>query len=100
MAENITAMEKASSWQTNKARKVDSRVEYGRLFRNHLYGGMDEPDLKIIDVFICKLRKKLTATNGGDKYIRTVWGQGYVLRDPVEQARTTSAEAAALTVAS
>jgi len=27
------------------------------MFLNHLYGGMDEPELKIIDVFICKLRK-------------------------------------------
>ena len=25
-------------------------------FLNHLYGGIDEPELKIIDVFICKLR--------------------------------------------
>ena len=29
------------------------------MFLNHLYGGMDEPELKIIDVFICKLRKKI-----------------------------------------
>ena len=49
---------------------------------NHLYGGMDEPELKIIDVFICKLRKKLSAATGGDNYIETVWGRGYVLRDP------------------
>ncbi len=46
---------------------------------------MDEPDLKIIDVFICKLRKKLTAATGDDKYIRTVRGRGYVLHDPVER---------------
>ena len=52
------------------------------MFLNHLYGGMDEPELKIIDVFICKLRKKLAATTGGDNYIETVWGRGYVLRDP------------------
>ncbi len=54
------------------------------MFLNHLYGGMDEPELKIIDVFICKLRKKLAAATGGDNYIETVWGRGYVLRDPVE----------------
>ncbi len=52
------------------------------MFLNHLYGGMDEPELKIIDVFVCKLRKKLTAATGGDNYIETVWGRGYVLRDP------------------
>jgi len=51
-------------------------------FLNHLYGGIDEPELKIIDVFICKLRKKLSTTTGGDNYIETVWGRGYVLRDP------------------
>ncbi len=52
------------------------------MFLNHLYGGMDEPELKIIDVFICKLRKKLTNATGGENYIETVWGRGYVLRDP------------------
>ena len=52
------------------------------MFLNHLYGGMDEPELKIIDVFICKLRKKLSEATGGDNYIETVWGRGYVLRDP------------------
>jgi two-component system cell cycle response regulator CtrA len=55
------------------------------MFLNHLYGGMDEPELKIIDVFICKLRKKLTEATGGENYIETVWGRGYVLRDPVAQ---------------
>ncbi len=54
------------------------------MFLNHLYGGMDEPELKIIDVFICKLRKKLAEATGGENYIDTVWGRGYVLRDPVE----------------
>ncbi len=52
------------------------------VFLNHLYGGMDEPELKIIDVFICKLRKKLSAATGDENYIETIWGRGYVLRDP------------------
>jgi len=56
------------------------------MFLNHLYGGMDEPELKIIDVFICKLRKKLASATGGQNYIETVWGRGYVLRDPEEMA--------------
>jgi two-component system cell cycle response regulator CtrA len=51
-------------------------------FLNHLYGGIDEPELKIIDVFICKLRKKLTQASQGENYIETVWGRGYVLREP------------------
>jgi two-component system cell cycle response regulator CtrA len=50
-------------------------------FLNHLYGGMDEPDMKIIDVFICKLRKKL-AQSGADHLIETVWGRGYMIREP------------------
>ena len=54
------------------------------MFLNHLYGGMDEPELKIIDVFICKLRKKLQAATGGQHCIETVWGRGYVLRDPAD----------------
>ena len=54
------------------------------MFLNHLYGGMDEPELKIIDVFVCKLRKKIATATGGEHYIETVWGRGYVLRDPVE----------------
>ena len=56
------------------------------MFLKHLYGGMDEPELKIIDVFICKLRKKLGEATDGDNYIETVWGRGYVLRDPVPMA--------------
>jgi two-component system cell cycle response regulator CtrA len=44
-----------------------------------LYGGIDEPEIKIIDVFICKLRKKLARASGGKRYIETVSGCGYVL---------------------
>jgi len=50
------------------------------MFLNHLYGGIDEPDLKIIDVFICKLRKKLMDTTGVN-FIETVWGRGYILKE-------------------
>ena len=55
------------------------------MFLNQLYGGMDEPEVKIIDVFICKLRKKLANASGGRNYIETVWGRGYVLREPSGQ---------------
>jgi two-component system cell cycle response regulator CtrA len=61
------------------------------MFLNHLYGGMDEPELKIIDVFICKLRKKLAVAADGNHYIETVWGRGYVLRDPHEQTSIVAA---------
>jgi two-component system cell cycle response regulator CtrA len=54
------------------------------VFLNQLYGGMDEPEVKIIDVFICKLRKKLSHASYGKNYIETVWGRGYVLREPTE----------------
>jgi two-component system cell cycle response regulator CtrA len=65
-------------------------------FLNYLYGGMDEPDAKIIDVFICKLRKKL-ANAGGDNLISTVWGRGYVIREPeADTAATPAADGAAL----
>jgi two-component system cell cycle response regulator CtrA len=60
------------------------------MFLNHLYGGMDEPELKIIDVFVCKLRKKLTVATGGENYIETVWGRGYVLRDPASEPATAA----------
>ncbi len=53
-------------------------------FLNHLYGGMDEPEMKIIDVFVCKLRKKL-AMAGADNLIGTVWGRGYMIRDTAER---------------
>ncbi|MBV8070773.1 MAG: response regulator transcription factor [Acidobacteriaceae bacterium] len=52
-------------------------------FLNHLYGGMDEPEIKIIDVFVCKLRKKLAQAGAGN-LIGTVWGRGYMIRDPGE----------------
>ncbi len=62
------------------------------MFLNHLYGGIDEPEMKIIDVFMCKLRKKLASASGGKNYIETVWGRGYVLRRSTdEEAVTTSA---------
>ena len=65
----------------------------------YLYSGMDEPPEKIIDVFVCKLRKKLTQSAGGENYIETVWGRGYVLRDPpsAEGAKAPQAAAAAKT---
>jgi two-component system, cell cycle response regulator CtrA len=54
---------------------------------NHLYGGMDRvPEFKIINVLVCKLRRKLRAATGGPHYIETVWGRGYMLRDPAEQS--------------
>ncbi len=65
-------------------------------FLNHLYGGMDEPEMKIIDVFICKLRKKL-ATAGADNLIGTVWGRGYMIRDAnVEDTSFAAVDAALL----
>jgi two-component system, cell cycle response regulator CtrA len=58
------------------------------MFLNHLYGGIDEPEIKIIDVFICKLRKKLASVSDGKDHIETIWGRGYVLRESSEdQAR-------------
>ncbi len=48
------------------------------MIMSHLYGGMDEPEIKIIDVFVCKLRRKLSAA-GGENYIETVWGRGYLM---------------------
>jgi two-component system cell cycle response regulator CtrA len=51
------------------------------MFLNHLYSSMDEPEIKIIDVFVCKLRKKLAKASGGMNYIETVWGRGYMLKD-------------------
>lgn len=70
-------------------------------FLNHLYGGLDEPEMKIIDVFICKLRKKL-AQAGVDSLIGTVWGRGYMIREFVSHVTTappTSKSDLALTAA-
>ena len=60
------------------------------MFLDHLYGGMDEPELKIIDVFICKLRKKIAQATDNQNYIQTVWGRGYVLKDPEPQQQTAA----------
>lgn len=62
------------------------------MFLNHLYGGMDEPELKIIDVFVCKLRRKLAAATGNKNYIETVWGRGYVLRDLITDSVPVTSE--------
>jgi two-component system cell cycle response regulator CtrA len=59
-------------------------------FLNHLYGGLDEPEAQIIDLFICRLRKKLSRA-GADPLIGTVWGRGYMIRDdPNERSRRVS----------
>jgi two-component system cell cycle response regulator CtrA len=60
------------------------------MFLNNLYGGMDEPVIKIIDVFMCKLRKKLANASNGKEYIETVWGRGYVMRELSEGEALTS----------
>lgn len=64
------------------------------VFLNHLYGGMEEPDFKIIDVFVCKLRKKLAQALDNQNYIQTIWGRGYMLQEPAKQATSTAASAA------
>jgi two-component system cell cycle response regulator CtrA len=61
------------------------------MFLNHLYGGMDEPQMKIIDVFICKLRKKLASASNGKDCIETIWGRGYILREPSQHKVMISA---------
>jgi two-component system, cell cycle response regulator CtrA len=58
------------------------------MFLNHLYGDLDEPDAKIIDVFICKLRKKLASASGGNEFIETLWSRGYTLSESTLVART------------
>jgi two-component system cell cycle response regulator CtrA len=58
------------------------------MFLNHLYGDTDEPDAKIIDVFICKLRKKLASASGGNEFIETLWSRGYTLSESTMVART------------
>lgn len=59
-------------------------------FLNHLYGGIEEPEAKIVDVFVCKLRKKLSDAMNGQNMIETVWGRGYVLREPQPATQITA----------
>jgi two-component system cell cycle response regulator CtrA len=61
------------------------------MFLSQLYGGMDEPEIKIIDVFMCKIRRKLATASNGKDYIETVWGRGYLLREPEEVSAKMSA---------
>ena len=64
-------------------------------FLSHLYGGLDEPEMKIVDVFVCKLRKKLERA-GADGVIGTVWGRGYMIKaaegDAIEPPRLGNAK--------
>src|SRR5271165_1061980 len=69
------------------------------MFLNHLYGGISEPELKIIDVFVCKLRKKLAQATGGNHYIETVWGRGHMLRDPEPSTEVRTGDSATATTA-
>jgi two-component system cell cycle response regulator CtrA len=74
--------------------KVDKAVTK-EMFLERLYGGGDEPELKIVDVYMCKIRKKLRNASGGKQYIDTIWGRGHVLRDPGETEVPTDAQASA-----
>ncbi|HEV3245058.1 MAG TPA: response regulator transcription factor [Candidatus Paceibacterota bacterium] len=66
------------------------RTQTKEMALDYLYGGCNEPEMKIIDVFICKIRKKLAHASGGKDYIETVWGRGYVLREPIENIDGTA----------
>ena len=61
------------------------------MFLSQLYGGLDEPGIKIIDIFMCKLRRKLSQASHGKDYIETVWGRGYMLREPPQRQAQISA---------
>ena len=61
------------------------------MFLSQLYGGMDEPEIKIIDVFMCKIRRKLATASNGKDYVETLWGRGYLLREPEEVSAKMSA---------
>ena len=53
----------------------------------HLYRRADDqPQPKIIDVFISKLRKKLRNASGGAEFIETIPQRGWILRDLEESA--------------
>jgi two-component system, cell cycle response regulator CtrA len=60
------------------------------MFLNYLYGGMEEPEAKIVDVFMCKLRKKLASASGGNEFIETIWARGYVLREPTDEMKISA----------
>jgi two-component system, cell cycle response regulator CtrA len=60
------------------------------MFLNYLYGGMEEPEAKIVDVFMCKLRKKLSSASGGNEFIETIWARGYVLREPTDEMKISA----------
>ncbi|MBV1798394.1 response regulator transcription factor [Siccirubricoccus sp. G192] len=61
-------------------------------FMSSLYADSEAPDLKIVDVFVCKLRRKLAAC-GAAEMIRTVWGRGHVLFEPSADAVAAAREA-------
>lgn len=61
---------------------------------DHLYGGLVRPDTRIVEVFVCKLRKKLSRACGGDNFIHTVRGGGYSLLEPPHEVSGRRAETA------
>lgn len=47
---------------------------------------INRPEQKIIDVFVCKIRKKIARLADGENCLETVWGSGYVARSPEASA--------------
>lgn len=63
------------------------------MFLSQLYAPQDEPaDTKILDVFVCKIRKKLAAA-GVEDFVRTVWGRGYHVGEPIATGAVAMAAA-------
>jgi len=56
----------------------------------HLYGKKGEPEPKIIDVFVCRLRSRLQKAGAGD-LIAIAWGLGYVIQEPALPRRQAPA---------
>ncbi len=57
-------------------------------FLNYIYGDMDEPEQKILQVFISKLRRKIFDATGNRDYILTHWGRGYSINKEIQNATT------------
>ncbi len=85
IARSIEVMLNSESVKLYTTDLGEEGIYLGRAYDyDNLYGGIDEPEAKIIDVFICKLRKKLINASNGKDYIDTVWGRGWMLQEPSE----------------
>lgn len=62
------------------------RIVTSDAIMDHLYGWEDPPQERIVDVFVCLIRKQMREAGVDPSFIETVWGRGYLVRSATSKS--------------